>query len=710
MRTFILAMIGMTLCQSLWAAPQLIERVVPSRSPVVVPYSKYRLDNGMTVIINENHRDPIVHVEMMFHVGSAREDIGKSGFAHLFEHMMFQGSKHVPYNAHFQIVTDAGGRMNGSASRDWTTYHETLPRNELETALWLESDRMGYFIDGINQEKFEIQRATVKNEKAQNYDNRPYGLTGAYIDRLLYPVNHPYSWQTIGNVDDLDRVNAEDLKRFFQRWYGPNNATLVIAGDVKTDDALTLVDRYFGPILPGPSVRNTPRKVSTMDAIIYASYEDSLIQQPQLIRAYPAPYRHHYDEAELDAAAFVLGTGANSLLYQALVKTQLASEVDVSNYASELSGEFVISAIPYPGVSLGQLDAAITQCIDSIARDGLAKRQVDQFITRYQVDTMRLLEQLDQTAHQLALNEIIDGHPGFLAKEAARYQLVTTESVRQAVNTYITHRPYVALSVMPKGKLSDRLAPDSPTKSNSATHSVAIRSDIDRSLRPTSNITGYSLNLPIWNTRVNDIPVLGISDTSNELVRITYSIPGGKILASQLGVHNGTAGVLSRLWNQDTAQRSLEDFTSELDRLGASISVEVGLDDTVLSIVALKSNMVPVMTLAAERWFTPRLSDSDFNRVRGELIEVVTSRLSNLDWIADFASVQESYGRSHPMGQSDLGTVPEINAVTLAAVRDLWGQLIRCHRPNISVVGDATEDDIQRWMSEFPVTASVTVP
>ncbi len=216
--------------------PVLIERITKPdiKEDLTIPYSKYKFPNGLTLIVAEDHSDPIVHVDVTYHVGSAREDPGKSGFAHFFEHMMFQGSKDVANGQQFKIVTEAGGTMNGNTTTDRTRYFETMPKNYLETALWLEADRMGFLLDSVTQKKFEIQRATVKNEKAQRYDNRPYGRLGIELDKNFYPFGHPYSWPTIGYVPDLNRVGVDDLKKFFLRWYGPNNAVLTIGGDVNT--------------------------------------------------------------------------------------------------------------------------------------------------------------------------------------------------------------------------------------------------------------------------------------------------------------------------------------------------------------------------------------------------------------------------------------------------------------------------------------------
>ncbi len=244
---------------------KLVEKVSQVEGKIVIPYEKYKLDNGLTLIIHEDHSDPVVHVDVTYHVGSAREELNKSGFAHFFEHMMFQGSENVGDEEHFKFVTESGGRLNGTTNRDRTNYFETVPSNQLDVMLWLEADRMGFLLPAVTQEKFEVQRATVKNEKGQNYNNRPYGLFSEVNAASLYPYGHPYSWLTIGKLEDLDRVDVSDLKKFFLRWYGPNNATLTIGGDVNPKEVIKKVEKYFGSIPAGPAVEPMTLKPVTIE-------------------------------------------------------------------------------------------------------------------------------------------------------------------------------------------------------------------------------------------------------------------------------------------------------------------------------------------------------------------------------------------------------------------------------------------------------------
>jgi len=253
------------------AGVTLLEEIKAQSGKTVIPYKKYQLDNGLTLILHEDHSDPLVHVDVTYHVGSGREELGKSGFAHFFEHMMFQGSENVDDEQHFKLVTEAGGTMNGTTNTDRTNYFQTVPANQLEKMLWLESDRMGFLVDAVTQEKFEVQRETVKNERGQRVDNQPYGRLNERVSAALYPEGHPYSWPVIGFMEDLNRANVNDLKKFFLNWYGPNNATVTIGGAIDERSTLELAVKYFGPIPKGPEVGMPEKKPVTLDADRYIS-------------------------------------------------------------------------------------------------------------------------------------------------------------------------------------------------------------------------------------------------------------------------------------------------------------------------------------------------------------------------------------------------------------------------------------------------------
>jgi len=364
------------------ALPQgmsLVETVAPSESSdIVIPYKKYEMENGLTVILHADDSDPLAHVDITYHVGSGREEVGKSGFAHFFEHMLFQGSENVADEQHFKIISEAGGTLNGSTSPDRTNYFETVPSNQLEKVLWLESDRMGYFLDAVTQEKFEVQRETVKNERGQSVDNRPYGRLPERVGEAMYPEGHAYSWSTIGYIEDLNRVDVNDLKKFFLRWYGPNNATLTIGGRFDEAQVLTWVDKYFAPIPRGAEVADPEKPEVTLDANRYISMQDT-VALPLLYMAYPTVSHYHEDEAPLDVLMFILGQGETSLLYKNMVKNGIAVQASAGHACQELSCTFTVFALPNPasGNTLADLEKIVRDSLDEFEERGVVEDDVE---------------------------------------------------------------------------------------------------------------------------------------------------------------------------------------------------------------------------------------------------------------------------------------------------------------------------------------------
>ena len=431
---------------------KLVEKITKLGSEIVIPYEKYVLPNGLTLVVHEDHSDPVVHVDVTYHVGSAREEIGKSGFAHFFEHMMFQGSDNVADEQHFKIVSDAGGTLNGSTNRDRTNYYETVPSNQLEKMLWLEADRMGYLLDAVTQKKFEIQRSTVKNERGQNYDNRPYGLVGETASRNLYPYGHPYSWLTIGYVEDLNRGDVNDLKNFFLRWYGPNNATVTIGGDVKVADVVKLVEKYFGVIPRGPEVKPVVVPAAVLTADRYASYTDNYAKLPLLFVQFPTVPNYHKDMGALACLAQVLGQGKNSVMYQQLVKKQLALQSNTFSQLSELAGEMSFQVVPSPGKSLTVIDSLFRNALDSFEARGVTDDDIAKFKGGIEAQQINGLQSVSGKVSQLAAFQTFAGNPNKIADLIKMYSSVTKEDVMRVYNEYIKGKHAVFLSVLPKGQ------------------------------------------------------------------------------------------------------------------------------------------------------------------------------------------------------------------------------------------------------------------
>ena len=430
-----------------------IEEIKAEAGKTLIPYQKYQLDNGLTLILHQDSSDPLVHVDVTYHVGSGREETGKSGFAHFFEHMMFQGSENVADEQHFKIVTQAGGSMNGTTNSDRTNYYQTVPANQLEKMLWLESDRMGFLLDAVTQEKFEIQRETVKNERGQRIDNRPYGRLNERVSQALYPEDHPYSWPVIGYMEDLNRVNVNDLKAFFLRWYGPNNATLTIGGDIDINATLALVNKYFGAIPRGPEVE-MPQKTSViLDKDRYISMEDN-VHLPLLYISYPTVSVRHKDEAPLDLLSSILGGGKTSLLYKNLVKNQIAVQASVNHPCAELACTFNLFALPHPasGKSLADIEKIIRETLIEFEARGVEDDDLIKAKAQMETGFVFGLQSVSGKVSQLAANQTFTGNPNYIEQDIARYANVTKEDVIRVYRQYIKGKHAVIMSVVPNGK------------------------------------------------------------------------------------------------------------------------------------------------------------------------------------------------------------------------------------------------------------------
>ena len=575
-----------------------IEQVEAQEGKTVIPYQKYVLDNGLTLILHQDNSDPLVHVDMTYHVGSGREEVGKSGFAHFFEHMMFQGSEHVADEEHFKIVTESGGTMNGTTNSDRTNYFQTVPANQLEKMLWLEADRMGFLVDAVTQEKFEIQRETVKNERGQSYDNRPYGLLRERVAEAMYPAGHPYSWQTIGYIEDLNRVNVNDLKAFFLRWYGPNNATLTIGGDVDVEKTLAMVNKYFGSIPRGPEVEMPEKPSFTIDADRYISMEDN-VHLPLIYMSYPTVSVRHEDEAPLDLLSSILGGGKTSLLYKNLVKNQLAVQASVNHPCAELACSFNLLALPHPasGKTLADMEKVIRDSLVEFETRGVEDDDLIKAKASMEANFVFGLQSVAGKVSQLAANETFKGDPNYIEQDIARYAEVTKADVMRVYKKYIKDKHGVIMSVVPKGQkqlvaAEDNFTPPTrviPEQVQTTDSDLKVRKaidDFDRSIVPTAG-ANKAVDVPkMWQeTFANGIKILATQSKETPTTSILIKIPAGHYYESKDKA--GTASLLAAMLNESTTKRSAEDMSKELQKLGASVGISAGNSYLAINVLSL---------------------------------------------------------------------------------------------------------------------------
>ncbi|RAK63195.1 M16 family metallopeptidase [Hymenobacter edaphi] len=670
---------------------RLVEKVTRKPGEVAIPYEKYVLPNGLTLIVSEDHSDPIAHVDVTYHVGSARETIGKSGFAHFFEHMMFQGSDHVGDEQHFKIVSSAGGTLNGTTNRDRTNYFETLPSNQLETALWLEADRMGFLLDAVTEKKFEVQRSTVKNERGQNYDNRPYGLASENVSKALYPYGHPYSWLTIGYLEDLNRSDVNDLKNFFLRWYGPNNATVTVGGDVKAADVVKLVEKYFGSIPAGPAVQNMKPMVPTLTADRYVSYQDN-VRFPMLQMVFPTVPGNHPDEPAIDALAAILGGSKTSPLYQNLVKAQKAVQAQSYHPTSELSGEFTMVALGMPGKPLSELETIMRASIEEVAKRGISDEDVARYKASTEADLINRLQSVSGKVSTLAGYQYQTGNPNRLPIDLKRIQSLTKADVDRVFKQYVLGKKAVVLSVVPKANpdliaKADNFKVDpsgfkAPKDEYAGLKYNKAKDNFDRAQQPKAGAAPMVAVPTVWKADMpNKLKVIGTQNAEMPTTTMLLTIRGGHRIESNMPGKAGIASLTANLMEESTEKYSAEQFDAELEKLGSNISISSSGDATTVYVQSLTKNLDKTLALVEQRLLHPKFEQDDFDRLKKQALEGIANQNTQPVVIADKTYNRLLFGQNDIMAVPTSGTAATVGSITLDDVKQFYQNY---YAPNIS--------------------------
>jgi len=712
--------------------PQLIEKITAAPGQIIIPYEKWKLPNGMFVIVNEDHSDPIVHVEITYHVGSARETPGKSGFAHFFEHMMFQGSEHVRDEEHFKIVTGAGGDMNGNTTQDRTTYFETVPKNYLETALWLEADRMGFLLDSVTQKKFENQRATVKNEKGQG-ENQPYGKTNEIKDQILYPANHPYSWSTIGYVEDLNRVNVDDLKNFFMHWYGPNNACLIVSGDVNSADAVKLAMKYFGSIPRGPEVRKQRVDPFRLPENVYANYGDK-VYFPLFYMAIPGVPNYHNDEPALDILAAVLGDGNNSIFYKNFVKSEKAVQANVFNPCSELAGEFTIQIVSFPD---GETDVEkmVNQTLEEFNNAGPDDDALSRAKAKMESNFTASMQSISSKSSALMQwNYLLPNKTYNLGDEIARYNKVTKEDVMRVFHEYVYSaekkkaKNAAIVNVFPKNTNAASNSTKDEVKINTTSgivgaheleyKNMSYKKPVDNFDRTKKPEIGSSVNpvVPkLYTSKFdNGMNVIGTTNNESPVVTLLLNIRGGNFAMGNDISKSGLANFTAAMMEEATEKHTTEQFSNELDKLGASISFSASKEYTTVVVNTPKKNIDKVLVLFEEKLLHPKFTIEDFKRDQRLIAEQINSEKVSVSAMASKAFSRLVYGKSIAAEQVQ-GTMKNIKAMDVKDIQMFYDKYYSPSVSNLVIVGDISESEImpkltflKNWAKKDVVLPDIT--
>ncbi len=696
-------------CSLLWAAPA----AETSRMPKIA-FEKYTLPNGLDVILHEDHSAPIVGVNVWYHAGSKNERPGRTGFAHLFEHMMFQGSQHHD-TSYFGPLQKAGAKLNGSTASDRTNYWETVPSNYLELALWLESDRMGFLLPAMTQRKLDNQRNVVKNERRQNFENRPYGLVPETILAAMYPPDHPYSWPTIGAMTDLNQASPADIADFFSRYYHPSNASLCIAGDFNPREVKRLVAKYFGTLPGGAKVARLKPRAAVLKAEKRVRMTDR-VGLARLYIAWPSVPQYTADDAELDVLGEVLAGDKTSRLYHTLVhQKQIAQGVRAMQDGSEIAGMFTLVITARPGHSLAEVEAAAMEEIRHLQSDRPATAaEVARAVNSFESQFVRALEPISEfggRADRLNMYNVFTGDPGYLNKDFDRYAKIDAEAVTRVANKYlgpgrvvveVTPGPEItfaadvlAEAMAARARMAREIHEEPAPESAGGDHGEFVNSsgDFDRNVMPAPGAEPKFELPPIRRGRLsNGMEVLLVEKHELPLVNLHLVFPVGR--AQDPAAKPGLCAMMTALWDEGTARRSSEQIADELGGIGASLSLGSDADTTTARLFTLKRQLGKALDIFADVLRNPTFPQAELDRQRAVRLARLSQVRDEPVLLASLAVNELLYGPDHPYGRPQCTNAKALRSLTREDIEQFYRGHIGPEKAGLIAVGDITMEEL----------------
>ena len=659
---------------------------------VDIPWSRFQLDNGLTVIVHEDRKAPVVAVSIWYNVGSKDEPAGSTGFAHLFEHLMFGGSENSP-TSHINAMSAAGATgLNGTTWFDRTNYFQTVPTPALEQALFLESDRMGYLLGQVGQEVLDLQRGVVQNEKRQR-DNQPYGLAGYAQQEALFPEGHPYRHSTIGSMADLDAASLETVRNWFRDNYGPNNAVLVLSGDIDEATARTLVERYFGSIPRGPVNVPAEADIPTLDAPVEQVLHDR-VAQTRISRAWVVPGMLDPDAVPLSVGASILGGLASSRLDNALVRgDQTAASVSAGAQAFHRLGFFSYSANVKPGEDADAVAARMDAVFQDFLANGPTQDEIDRVVTQYAARTIQGLEQVNGKASALAEGQLYAGDPDFFRKQLAAYAAVTPAQVRDAMQRWL-NRPVYSQIVQAGEREAYVEAAAAPSGATPVPAAEIVR--VPRDPMPTigdvSNIDFPDVERA---TLSNGIEIVYAQSTTVPVTRVAVEFDAGYAAdeADSLGVHS----MMLNLMEEGTTTRDSNALAEARERLGASVNMGASMDRTAASLTAVTTNLDPSLVLLSDVVRNPAFAPAEVERLRAQRLAALAAERTQPAALAARALPPLIYGEGNPYGRpfGGTGTPETIAALTREDLIAEHAEWVRPDNARIFVVSDLPLADVR---------------
>lgn len=678
-------------------APAASGAVVTSGDRIAVRHEILRLANGFEVILVEDHRLPLVAFNLWVHAGPRNEAKGQTGFAHLFEHLMFAGSKHIPRGEADKIIDAAGGTdSNGSTNFDRTNYYFTLPSNQLELGLWIKSDMLGYMIDQVDAVALANQQDVVRNERRQTTENRPYGIVEEAMYEALFPQDHPYRAVVIGSHADIQSIQLADVKSFARTYYRPNNATLVLAGDFSVAEAKRLVQKYFGSLKAGqpvPPVVVAQPRISAERRLVVADR----IELPRLTMAWHTPAQYSAGDAELDVLANLLGGGKSSRLYKRLVyERQIAQSVTAVQDSMSLGSVFSIEVVARPGQSLDDIERVVDEELAQLVREAPSADELKRARAVFETQLFGRLEKVGTLADLMNHYRLMAGDPDFIGKDLDRYRKVTPEAVRAVAAAQLRPTARVVVHALPGTQV---LAPEVPTPPIPVAAQAGERESLNvdepwRRRAPVARALA-AMTLPQAKrfTLANGLTVLHSPKPGVPLVSAQLVLRVGQ--SANPPAHPGLAGFTAAMLQEGTQTRSALALATQTADLGATLASLSGREETRIELSSLKSAFASALELLADVALHPAFDPLEIERARKTRLAALLQQRENAAQLAALVSNQAFYGEAHPLGASALGTAPSIQGTDRAALLSFWHSHYRPDQAALVVAGDVTQAELR---------------
>lgn len=677
----------------------------PQSTGLELDFEKFTLDNGLEVILQADTSDPMIAFSTVVHVGSNREVPGRTGFAHFFEHMAFNDSENVPRGWNRKAIPEWGGIRNGGTWSDGTIYFEVVPKDAFEPILWIDSDRLGYMINTVTQDALEREKQVVKNEKRQRVDNAPYGYTQEVIRTALYPEGHPYNWTVIGQLPDLQAATLDDVRDFYDQYYGAGNATLAIVGDIDIDETKRQVELWFGEIPRGADIAPLAPMPVMLNETRSLYFEDNFATLPELRLTFPTVDSTHPDAVPLAVLADLLAGSKAAPIYQEIVEAQgLAPDVSAYHNDMELAGELVLTVRANAGVDLDVVSAALQTALESFTSNGVDEIDLQRIKAEQETGLYAGLSTVLGKANAFAQYNEFAGDPSFIITEADALRAVTADDVMRVYETYIQDKPFIMTSFVPKGQADLAVAGAElasvwieEVTENSADEMVSAGeiatydktpTEHDRSMPDFGELPLFDMPDIFTAELDNGVTLYGIENDEIPLVQFDITFDGGALLDDDGKV--GAMALMADLLNEGSATRTAAEMEQAIGLLGSSISVEAGSEDLTITVTSLSRNVDATVALLAEILDTPRFEPTDFDRVKSAALTSIEGRLANPNAVASLAFFKLLYGPDHRLGTSVTGTADSVEGLTLDDLV-VHHELLLGAGARIHVAGDISE-------------------